>query len=135
MHHLQPGWRAQSASRHGQLPADISDAIPRREVQRPPLSLPPSVSPSLGQMLESSALVLKLNFIVTLSCCYCTGSASRGPHFTAEDAYESKGICQCAAPNHNSSLSLRVQWVQRWWGSGRHRGSGRATVHLPRENT
>lgn len=46
MHHLQPGWRAQSASRHGQLPADISDAIPRREVQRLPPT-PPTLRLSL----------------------------------------------------------------------------------------
>lgn len=89
---LAPEWRAQSPSSHGQLPADISDAIPRRGVQRP------------RQMLKLSVLVLKLNFIVTLSRCYCTGSASRGMDFITEDAYESLGLRHCTAPNYNSSL-------------------------------
>lgn len=55
-------------------------------------------------MLKLSVLVLKLNFIVTLSCCYCTGSASRGMDFITEDAYESPGLRHCTAPNYNSSL-------------------------------
>lgn len=46
MHHLQPAWRAQSAGSHGQLPADISDAIPPQRGLAP-ASLPLSLLPFL----------------------------------------------------------------------------------------
>lgn len=58
MHH-QPGRRARSPSRHAHLPADICGTIlTKKSFQRP------------SQTSESFLLVLKLNFSVTLSCCY-----------------------------------------------------------------
>lgn len=89
---MRPAWRAQSACSHGQLPADISDAIPEQKVQRP------------SQMLKLFVLVIKLNFIVTLSGCYCTGSASHRPDFIIPTVYESPGLCHCTSLSYNSSV-------------------------------
>lgn len=73
MHHQCQS--AQSPSSHGQLPADISDVIPEKGLSAP------------HQMLKLFVLVIKLNFIVTLSSCYCTTSNSAGLNFIIAAVY------------------------------------------------
>lgn len=98
---LVPERRAQSPGSHGQLPADISDAILREGVQCP------------SQMLKLFVLVIKLNFIVTLSRCYCTSSDCPRLDFIIEAVYESLGLCHCTSPSYNSLLPLQSGGPQR----------------------
>lgn len=53
-------------------------------------------------MLKLFVLVIKLNFIVTLSGCYCTGSTSSGPDYIIPTIYESPRFCHCTSVSNNS---------------------------------
>lgn len=64
-------------------------------------------------MLKLFVLVIKLNFIVTLSRCYCTSSDSPGLDFIIETVYESLGLCHCTSLSYNSLLPLQCRGPER----------------------
>lgn len=64
-------------------------------------------------MLKLFVLVIKLNFIVTLSRCYCTSSDSPGLDFIIETVYESLGLCHCTSLSYNSLLPLQTRGPER----------------------
>lgn len=64
-------------------------------------------------MLKLFVLVIKLNFIVTLSCCYCTSSDFPELDFIIETVYESLGLCHCTPLSHNSLLPLKSRGPER----------------------
>lgn len=64
-------------------------------------------------MLKLFVLVIKLNFIVTLSRCYCTSSDSPGLDFIIETVYESLGLCYCTSLSYNSLLPLQSRGPER----------------------
>lgn len=64
-------------------------------------------------MLKLFVLVIKLNFIVTLSRCYCTSSDSPGLDFIIETVYESLGLCHCTSLSYNSLLPLQTGGPER----------------------
>lgn len=64
-------------------------------------------------MLKLFVLVIKLNFIVTLSRCYCTSSDSPGLDFIIETVYESLGLCHYTSLSYNSLLPLQSTGPER----------------------
>lgn len=64
-------------------------------------------------MLKLFVLVIKLNFIVTLSRCYCTSSDSPRLDFIIETVYESLGLCHCTSLSYNSLLPLQSRGPER----------------------
>lgn len=64
-------------------------------------------------MLKLFVLVIKLNFIVTLSRCYCTSSDSPGLDFIIETVYESLGLCHYTSLSYNSLLPSQSTGPER----------------------
>lgn len=76
-------------------------------------------------MLKLFVLVIKLNFIVTLSRCYCTSSDSPGLDFIIETVYESLGLCHCTSLSYNSLLPLQSRGPERREDEETRGGGGR----------